>query len=220
MAFDYDLVTGTLGFGPHRFTLTWARSVTPTPEEKGPVPYGCGLWPSALVLGHALGTHQARLRGARVLELGCGVGLGAVVAASFGAHATATDEHPDMGTFVARNAAANHVEVAWQVMDWARTVVMPQWDVVVGSDLLYDPASVGPCVDVLQGALAPGGLALLADPGRRGLWRLVDKLRERGFSVDHQRVDLASLPVEGSALVLDAHPVATGPAHLLAVSRT
>ncbi|MDX2167236.1 MAG: methyltransferase, partial [Deltaproteobacteria bacterium] len=46
-------------------------------------PYWMHLWPGALALARRLAT--ASLRGRRVLELGCGLGLPAVVAARRGA---------------------------------------------------------------------------------------------------------------------------------------
>ncbi len=222
MAFLYESTQATLTFGPHALTLRWAASVTRGVGETGPLPFGCGVWPSALVLGDALVAHAGRLRGVTALELGCGVGVCAVLAARLGARVTATDFHPDMRAFVEDNARANGADVTFEVLDWtanAALQVQPH-PVVMGSDLLYDPAGVTPCVDVLERALAPGGLALLADPGRKALWRLKDKLLARGFVVHHSSVMPQQLAVGGREAVLAAHPNATGPAHLLSITRT
>ena len=47
-------------------------------------PYWCRVWPSALMLAAALTQHPELVRGRRVLELGCGLGLCGIAAAKAG----------------------------------------------------------------------------------------------------------------------------------------
>ena len=53
------------------------------------LPYWAELWPSSLALAHAIGGRA--LRGARTLELGCGLGLPSIAAALAGGRVLATD---------------------------------------------------------------------------------------------------------------------------------
>src|SRR3954447_8410968 len=69
------------------------------------LPYWAELWPSALALARAVGSRQ--LKGARTLELGCGLGLPSLAAAVAGGRVTATDWAPDAIAMTRENAARN-----------------------------------------------------------------------------------------------------------------
>src|SRR5918992_3722199 len=58
-------------------------------EREELLPYWAELWPSALALARAVAARA--LRGARTLELGCGLGLVSVAAARAGGRVLATD---------------------------------------------------------------------------------------------------------------------------------
>src|SRR5437763_16052858 len=73
------------------------------------LPYWADLWPSARLLARTLASRA--LRGARVLELGCGLGLPSLAAALAGGRVLATDWAPDAVEAVQRNAAHNGIEL-------------------------------------------------------------------------------------------------------------
>ena len=64
------------------------------------LPYWADLWPSARILAEELAV--MRLRGQRVLELGCGLGVVAIGAVIGGADVTATDYYEDATLLRAR----------------------------------------------------------------------------------------------------------------------
>jgi hypothetical protein len=53
--------------------------------------FGASVYPCAIVLAHYVATHPQRFAGARVVELGAGLGLASMLAAHVGGHAIATD---------------------------------------------------------------------------------------------------------------------------------
>src|SRR3954470_2361950 len=88
--------------GSRTFRLRCPRSIEELHDAERPaVPYWADLWPSALVLADELSGRS--LTGVRVVELGCGLGLGAIVAALAGADALATDHDRDAVAFARDN---------------------------------------------------------------------------------------------------------------------
>src|SRR5919206_521759 len=74
------------------------------------------LWPSALALARMIAGRS--LRGARTLELGCGLGLPSIAAALAGGRVLATDWSADAVAFAAANAARNRVALSTAVVNW------------------------------------------------------------------------------------------------------
>jgi predicted nicotinamide N-methyase len=133
-------------------------------EDDEFMPYWAELWPSAVVLAEMIGSRA--LRGARTLELGCGLGLVSVAAAGAGARVTATDWSAESLRFTERNAALNGVELETLFCDWAHpspVLERAPWDLVLASDVLYEARNCEMLAELLPRL---GGEVLLADPDR------------------------------------------------------
>ena len=220
MAFDYEFSSTTLAVNGRALHARWARSFTRLDGETRPLPYGSAPWPAALALLHGMGAASWNWSGARVVEVGCGIGLGAVFAAMQGARALAADGHDDMARFVEANARLNGVDVEWRHWDHARPPPdLGGVDVLLGSDLLYGAGQLNALLDTVDALVAGNARALLADPGRRSLFDLVDRLRARGFTVDHRTLSVDGSLLPGASDVLAGHPPSTGPCHLVEVRR-
>lgn len=139
-----------------------------TPEDFGPderMPYWAALWPGS----YALADYQAELgslAGKRVLELGCGLALNGILAAMLGAEVTVTDWFREAMALAQANAALNGVQLHTVWMDWNTPPTDQRYDLVLGADLLYERRNHAPILAALPILLAPGGVALLSDPGR------------------------------------------------------
>lgn len=133
-------------------------------EREEFLPYWAELWPSGVTLARALCGRA--LGGAHVLELGCGLGIPALVAALGGAAVLATDWSPDAVSLLRRNAARNGARLEAAVSSWtapARELEGAAWDLILAADVLYERRNA----DLLLGLLPRlGGEVLLADPGR------------------------------------------------------
>ena len=146
------------------------------------LPYWADLWPSAQVLAGEVRT--LRLRGQRVLELGCGLGLVAIGAALAGAEVTATDYYEDALLFAKLNVLdASGRAIATRMVNW---VDMPadlgRFDVVLASDVLYEHRYAPLVANAIASTLVRGGVAIVADPGRIALDAFLDECRERGLA--------------------------------------
>src|SRR5215217_3410835 len=128
------------------------------------LPYWAELWPSGVALARDVSARS--LRGARTLELGCGLGLPSIAAALAGGRVLATDWAPDGIAMAARNAARSHASIETLVCDWAHPeplLARAPWDLVLAADVLYERRNV----DILSELLPRlGPQVLLADPGR------------------------------------------------------
>ena len=127
-------------------------------------PYWSVLWRSGMALARELAGED--LRGKRVVELGCGLGVPSIAAALGGAKVIATDGDIDALAVVRRNAEANDVEVETAAVDWAdpdELVERGPFDLVLASDVFYERPSIALLLNLLP-RLAP--VAWVADPGR------------------------------------------------------
>jgi predicted nicotinamide N-methyase len=144
-------------------------------------PYWADLWPSARILAEELAV--MRLRGQRVLELGCGLGVVAIGAVLGGAEVTATDYYEDAPRFAQVNVAeATGARIATRMVNW---VDMPRdlgkFDVVLASDVLYEHRYASLVANAIAATLARGGEAIVADPGRIALQEFLDECGRLGL---------------------------------------
>lgn len=136
----------------------------PGAEER--IPYWAELWPSAEGLARFILAGRGPRRPGRVLEIGCGLGLAGLVALRLGWDATLTDKEPEAVRWTRHNLALNGLppERA-RVLDW-RDPPGERWDTVLAADVLYERPFGAALGAFLGAALAPGGRALVAEPGR------------------------------------------------------
>jgi predicted nicotinamide N-methyase len=168
-----DLVRETVTAGGQEMTIIrpsdWEELRHQEGAEGRSAPYWAIAWPSGLALADALAGRE--LSGARVLELGCGLGLPSIVAARLGADVLATDGTGDAVVFAAHNLMLNGLEAEVAQIDWRDAgPLMDQapWDLVLAADVLYLRHNVEALLRVLPRLIGRGGEALVADPNRAG----------------------------------------------------
>ena len=216
---SYELATQEILLGSHRLQIQAIRDMNKTIddlftllEKEGTpglleklCPYFGVIWPSARALaGHIAALPENRLRGKQVLELGCGLAIPSLVAASRGAYAVATDFHPEVPRFLARNVQLNAVQgLTYIESDWMRTPSSlgseslesdslesdplardAPYDWIIASDILYERTYPGPVARALTRHAGPNTSILLADPGRPYLQEFADEMKNLGFEVE------------------------------------
>ena len=128
------------------------------------MPYWAELWASGVELAAVVAGRN--VRGLRVLELGCGLGLPSIAAALGGADVLATDWAPEALDVTRRNADRNGVRVETLLADWSHPASLLErapFDLVLCADVLYEPRNVDALLELLP-LLAPE--VLLGEPGR------------------------------------------------------
>ena len=136
-----------------------------------PVPFWARPWPSGNALAEAIAADPPAA-GARVLELGCGLGAPSIVAARAGATVLATDGATDAVAFAAHSLALNELDGEVAEVDWSEQAdalaARGPWDLVLAADVLYLRAGVEAALALMPRLVAPGGEIRIADPRRAG----------------------------------------------------
>jgi predicted nicotinamide N-methyase len=147
------------------------------------LPYWAEVWPASTALAGLAATLDGS--GKRALELGCGVGLVTIGALRAGFDVLATDYYEDALLFARRNGLrATGREPRTRHVDWrAFPADLGRFDVVLASDVLYEREYATLVADAIVASLAPGGVALIADPGRTALLSFVTACEQRGCAV-------------------------------------
>jgi len=168
------------------------------------------LWPSGSHLAARLGA-RAVARGDRILEIGCGLGLASLVGHRAGADVTASDCHPLAGRFLARNLALNHLgPMKYRHGQWpgvllprdaidepAPAVVHGRFDLIIGSDLLYERDERGTLADFIATLAAPLAEVWIVDPNRGNRSAFHKNMARHGFRMHED--NLAHEPRDGVA---------------------
>ena len=146
----------------------WARMGEEDLGEDERLPYWTELWPAGIALCSWLFQRRDAIRGCLCVDMGCGLGLTALVAQWLGAHVLAMDYEPEALRYARENAAHNAVaSPLWAVMDWRRPAFAPQCvQYLWGGDIMYETRFASPLLDFMEYTLAPGGRAWMAEPSR------------------------------------------------------
>ncbi|MCI5218458.1 MAG: methyltransferase domain-containing protein [Candidatus Electrothrix sp. LOE2] len=143
------------------------------------------VWPSSLVLAHYM--LDCNIEGRRILEIGCGMALSSLLLNKQLADITATDYHPEVEHFLARNTLLNNGKsIAFERVDWADDrSELGCFDVIIGSDLLYEDKHVSLLADFIQNHANPQCKVIIVDPGRGRKSRLSSQMSGYGFAGSH-----------------------------------
>jgi predicted nicotinamide N-methyase len=149
-------------------------------------PYFGHLWPSAEALCEFLSLHPEKILGKNVLEIGSGLSLPSLWSLKAGAASVlATDFHPDVEFFLKKHLVMNQLEKSswrFQKYSWKEEVLTEDFDIILGSDILYEGTHPEQIVQFLHHHLRPSAVAYIADPGRSYVQRFSSLLVEQGFS--------------------------------------
>jgi predicted nicotinamide N-methyase len=184
-----DLVAEPIAVGDLQLTLLRPADPEALVDEEAFaadefLPYWAELWPSSVALAHLLSGLD--VAGARVLELGCGLGLPSLVAALRGADVVASDWSADAIELLARNADANGAtRLRAVVAAWSDPAALgrEEFDLVLAADVLYEERNVPALLRALGRLARLDGTALVVDPGRRHATGFVPAARAAGWRV-------------------------------------
>lgn len=154
-------------------------------------PYFGVLWEAGIGLSQFL--TPSMCEGRKILEIGCGLALPSFVASRFGGNVIATDFHVDVPLFLEKNQAVNKIKFDYEVMNWRSEIEhtknsLGTFDLVLGSDILYESQHPLQVAKALIAFLNPGGTIILSDPGRAYIQKFVSSMRELGYPEEMKTV--------------------------------
>jgi len=150
------------------------------------------LWASGQVLAEHMKDFD--IAGKRILEVGCGIALASHLLNNRHANITATDYHPEAGKFLAENVKLNHSDqIPYVRTGWADAKsTLGEFDVIIGSDLLYESEQIELLAYFLQQHAAAKCEIILVDPGRGHHAKFSKKMVALGFTHSQQKPDTAA----------------------------
>ncbi len=168
-------------------------------------PYFGQVWPSAMGLAQYIA--RLPLQGMDILEIGCGLGIPAMIAAQGGAQVVASDFHPDVQALFDFNCHANHLQqfnLKYQSHNWRESTLDKQYSLVMASDVLYEGRHPEEVAHALVRLCRPGGKIILADQGRGQFQRFLALMQSLNFG---HELSIEKLQPHSELNHFDAHEI-------------
>ncbi len=176
------------------------------------------LWPSGARLAERMASRPVRAR-ERILEIGCGLALSSLVGHRRGADVTASDCHPLAAAFLAENVRLNGLlPLKYRHGQWgslpaasefdgpapvsALALALPaapdlaisgQFELIIGSDILYERDEAGTLAAFIEGHAAPQAEVWVVDPNRGNRAHFHRHMAALGFAMHEEKLDRLAL---------------------------
>lgn len=171
------------------------------------IPYWAELWPSAVGLSTHLAANRHLVDGKTVLEIGGGLGLPALVAASQGGKVTSTDYLQDAVDFARKNALLNGISnIHFETFDWRKAEGHERFDVLLASDVAYERSQFEHLEMAFTHLLKPGGLILLSEPNRYIAEPFLNSLHDKGYGLKKSSYDVEVKGIKSKVSVYEIKP--------------
>ena len=103
-----------------------------------------------------------------MLELGAGLGVVGIFAASMGHRVVMTEYNDDALNFAKANALLNHChDIDIIKLDWHRPSIQDTFDYIIGSEIIFKEDDIRSISNIIQRRLKPDGQVVLVEGIRR-----------------------------------------------------
>ena len=130
-------------------------------------PFWVKIWEASIVLTD----HLIRIgleKKKEILEIGAGMGVTGLFLGAFGHKVTITDYEEDALELLRMNVKRNGLNnVSVKKLDWNNPDLTGKYDVICGSELVYNETSIGPIINLFRKYLQPEGTVFLSHDFRR-----------------------------------------------------
>lgn len=126
-------------------------------------PLWAKIWEASAVLLHYMADLQVDPE-KRILELGSGLGVTGIASMVLGHNITLTEYDPHALNFLKANAQINQCEPALiQHLDWFQPELKGSFELIIGSEIIYQEKTVNALGALFEKYLAPEGKVLIAE---------------------------------------------------------
>jgi len=184
----------TVGIKGRNFTLLTPKFIEEYIDSENPLqdfPLWSKVWEASWILADFLAGLPAD-PGKRILEIGCGLGLVGVVAASFGHKVVMTEHNAQALEFARANAELNGCpEVEIIDLDWNSPSLYGRFDYIVGSEIVYHQKDFDALKNLFERLLKPDGEVILCEGVRRTSLDFFKEM-QRHFDLQAQQKSIRS----------------------------
>ena len=168
-----------------------------------PFPFWAKLWPSSIALLDILKTHPHLIQNKHVLEIGAGIGLPSLMMAPITKSIRISDHDLEAVALLKKNIEYLQLQNAEALqLDWKNVPKNMNPDVVILSDVNYDPTQFDPLVALIDKFIKQGCTIILSTPQRIMASPFVQRLEAYIIERHEAIVDENGIPKEISILVL------------------
>jgi predicted nicotinamide N-methyase len=136
-------------------------------DQSTPFPFWAKIWPSSIAMASFLKSEPSLIQSKRVLEIGAGIGLPSFSIESYVSELIITDNTADAIELIDKNIAhlsLHHAKARY--LDWNSLPEDIFADVVLLSDVNYNPAEFNSLLDIVQRFILDGATVVIATPQR------------------------------------------------------
>jgi 2-polyprenyl-3-methyl-5-hydroxy-6-metoxy-1,4-benzoquinol methylase len=164
-----------------KFQFFTPKYIEPYIDQDNPMkdfPLWAKLWESSFVLAQHMACQPVDPN-TRILEIGSGLGIIGISAASFGHKITLSDYVDHALAFARANAELNHLpELPVIRLDWHQIDLSRTYDCIIGSEVVYKEDDFSPLKKVFETLLKPGGEVILASEIRQTTLKFFETIQE------------------------------------------
>ena len=147
-------------------------------DPNTPFPFWAKLWPSSIGLLDVLKAHPHLIQNKHVLEIGAGIGLPSLMMAGIAKSIQISDHDKEAVALLQKNIQHLQIQNAEALqLDWKAIPENIQPDVVLLSDVNYDPTQFDLLIHLIDKFLTQGCTIILSTPQRIIASPFVQKLQ-------------------------------------------
>ena len=136
-------------------------------DHNTPFPFWAKLWPSSIALLDVLKAHPHLIQNKHILEIGAGIGLPSLMMAGIAKSVQISDYDKEAVDLLQKNIEHLQIQNAEALqLDWNAIPENIQPDVVLLSDVNYDPAQFDVLIHLIEKFMRQGSTIILSTPQR------------------------------------------------------